>query len=275
MSDDLFLPVAVRAARRAASIIEDAARDLRRLPAHAATRSEIVAAADLEAENAIIATLRTAFPQHAILGEESGGVLGEATAARPGACKWFADPLDGSANLLRGYPHYAISLALAEGARISHAVVLDPLHDELFAARAGHGATLNGAPLCVSACRELGEALIGMASPARDAAPVTSWLPVFGAIAARCGDLRRAGCSALDLCYVAAARLDGLVLIGRRNWHVAAGALVVEEAGGRLGDFAGGNDFLRTNEVIAAAPGIFNALREAIAGGRRPATGGE
>jgi myo-inositol-1(or 4)-monophosphatase len=269
MSDDPFLVVASRAARRAASVIEDAARDLKRLPAHATTQGEIVAAAAAEAENAIIATLRAAFPEHAIVGEESGGVLGEATAARPGACKWFVDPLDGSTNFRRGYPHYAISLALAQGARITHAAVFDPLRDELYTAVAGRGAALNGGELCVSACRELGDALIGTVSPIRSSARMAPYLAVFAAVDTGCGDVRRAGSCALDLCYVAAARLDGFFVMGLRNWHVAAGALIVEEAGGRVGDFAGGPDFLRTNEMIAAAPGVFNALREAIATAKR------
>lgn len=269
MSDDPFLVVASRAARRAASIIEDATRDLKRLPAHAAAHSEIVAAAAADAENAIIATLRAAFPEHAIVGAESGGVLGEATAAQPGACKWFVDPLDGSTNFLRGYPHYAISLALAQGAHITHAVVFDPLRDELFTAVAGQGAALNGVRLCVSACRELGDAVVGTVSPLRNSTPMAPYLAVFAAVDTRCGDVRRAGSCALDLCYVAAARLDGFFVMGLPNWHVAAGALIVEEAGGRVGDFAGGPDFLRTNEVIAAAPGVFNALREAIAAAKR------
>jgi myo-inositol-1(or 4)-monophosphatase len=263
--DDPLLAVAIRAARRAASVIDDVARDLKRLPAHAKSQREIAAAADVDAENAIIATLRAAFPEHAILGEESGELMGGATAARPGACKWFVDPIDGTVNFIHGYPYYAISLALAQGPRITHAVVLDPVHDELFAAIAGRGATLNGAALRVSACHALDDALIGTVFPTRESPKMAAYLAVFNALLPRCGDLRRAGACALDLCYVAAGRLDGFFMLSLKSWDVSAGALIVEEAGGRVGDFAGGPDFLRTNEVIAAAPGVFGPLRESIA----------
>ena len=268
IADDPLLAVAIRAARRAAAVIDDAARDLKRLPTHAKSHGDLVSAADADAENAIIATLRAAFPEHAILGEESGELMGGATAARGGGCKWLVDPIDGTVNFLHGYPYYAISLALAQGARITHAVVLDPVHDELFAAIAGRGATRNGAALHVSACHALDEALVGTVFPTRASPKMPGYLTVFNRLLPRCRGMRRAGACALDLCYVAAGRLDGFFVMSLSSWDIAAGALIVEEAGGRIGDFAGGPDFLRTNELIAAAPGIFGALREAIAAAR-------
>jgi myo-inositol-1(or 4)-monophosphatase len=266
--DDPLLAVAARAARRAASVLEDAARDLRRLPVHASSRAELVTAADADAENAVIATLRAAFPEHAIVGEESGELMGGATAAGPGTCKWFVDPIDGSVNFAHGYPYYAISLALAQGARITHALVLDPVHDEVFAAMAGRGATLNGAVLHVSACTALQDALVGTVFPVRDSPRMPACLAVFNRVLPRCRGVRRAGACALDLCFVAAGRLDGFFALGANSWDVAAGALIVEEAGGRVGDLAGGGEFLRTHELIAAGPGIFSALRDTVAAAR-------
>ena len=268
IGDDPLLAVAARAARRAAAVLEDAARDLRRLPMHSTSRTELVTAADADAENAVIATLRAAFPDHAIVGEESGELMGGATAAAPGACKWFVDPIDGSVNFAHGYPYYAVSLALAQGARITHALVLDPVHDELFAAVAGRGATLNGSTLHVSPCTALQDALVGTVFPVRDSPATPGYLAVFNRMLPRCRGMRRAGACALDLCFVAAGRLDGFFVLDARSWDVAAGALIVEEAGGRVGDLAGGRDFLRTREMIAAGPGIFGALRDTIAASR-------
>ena len=260
--EDPVLAVAVRAARSAASIITDAARDLARLPTFSKDHGEIVSTADVEAEDAIVSTIRAAFPGHAILGEESGHIGG---ARDGGGYKWIVDPIDGTANFVHGFPYYAISIALARGTEITHAVVLDPVHNELFTAAKGKGAYCNGTPLRVSSCLDLHNALVGTVFPTRESPQLAAYLPLFNALIGQCAGIRRAGACALDLAYLAAGRLDGFWVMSLKPWDVAAGALLVKEAGGRVGDFAGGTDFLRTNEVIAATPGIFNPLREAIA----------
>jgi myo-inositol-1(or 4)-monophosphatase len=258
---DPTLAVAVRAARRAASVIVDASRDLRKLPTYSKDQGEIVSAADAEAEQAILATIQAAFPDHAILGRETGEKAGARTDS---ASRWIVDPLDGSMNFIHGFPYYAVSIALVEAGELTHAVVLDPTRDELFTAIRGRGAQLNNAPIRTSGCTRLQEALIGTVLPTRKSPRLPRYLPIFNALAQKC-TLRRAGACALDLAYVAAGRLDGFFLTSLRPWDVAAGALLVTEAGGRLGDFAGSPDFLRAGEAIAAAPGIFNPLRESIA----------
>ena len=266
MTTDPVLAVAVRAARRAGSVIVDAARDLKRLPAHAKAHADIGTEADNEAENAIVATLRAAFPEHAILGEESGEIHG---AREGGGFKWIVDPIDGATNFVHGFPYYAVSIALAHGTEITHAVVFDPVHDEMFTAIRGKGAMVNGTPLRVTTCMALEDALVGTVFPARDSPKMAEFLPTLHALVARCAGIRRAGACALDMAYVAAGRLDGFWVMSLKPWDVAAGALLIKEAGGRVADFAGGPDFLRSNEVIAAAPGLFNALRERIAATRR------
>jgi myo-inositol-1(or 4)-monophosphatase len=258
---DPVLAVAVRAARRAAAVINDASRDLKRLPTFSKEHGDIVSGADAEAEQAIIATITAAFPDHAVLGEESGEAAGKSNAA----CKWIVDPLDGSMNFIHGFPYYAVSIALSQDNVLTHAVVLDPVRDELFTALRGKGAQLNGAPLRTSACTRLGEALVGTVLPTRKSPRLPRYLPIFNALASRC-TLRRAGACALDMAYVASGRLDGFFVLSLNAWDVAAGALLVIEAGGRVGDFAGGNEYMRSNEVIASAPGVFTPLREAIAG---------
>ena len=151
-ANDPVLAVAVRAARSAASVVTDAARDLKRLPTFSKEHGDIVSTADVEAEDAIVATIRGAFPDHAILGEESGHIAG----ARDGAgYKWIVDPIDGTVNFIHGFPYYAISIALVHGTDTTHAVVYDPVHDECFTAIKGKGAQRNGAPMRVSACTDL------------------------------------------------------------------------------------------------------------------------
>jgi myo-inositol-1(or 4)-monophosphatase len=265
MIDDPYLAVAVRAARRAGSVVVDAARDLKRLAAHAKAHRDIAATANADARSAITATLRAAFPAHEIYGDDRGDA---APAAPPGpddAFRWIIDPIDGNANFAHGYPYFAVSVALLHGQDITHAVVHDPIHDELFMAKRGKGAQLNGSAIRVSACTALAHALVGTVFP-RPASPrLPAYLGVFSSLVPRCAGIRRAGSGALDLAYVAAGRLDGFWVMSLKPWDVAAGALIVREAGGRVGDFAGGGEFLRTNELIAAAPGLFNALRESIA----------
>jgi len=263
---DPVLAVAVRAAQRAASVLIDAARDLSHLPVFAKEHRDIAAGAEADAEDAIVATIRAAFPEHAILGEASGHIAG----ARSGdAHRWIVDPIDGAANFRHGYPYYAISIALALGNDITHAVVLDPVHDQCYSARRDHGAHCNGAQLRVSACTTLADALVGTLPPAPEHPAAEGYRRVFGALLPRCGGLRHAGSRALDCAHLAAGRLDGVFAMGESGWDMAAGALLVQEAGGRVGDFAGGNDYLRASDVIAAAPGLFNPLREAIDLARR------
>jgi len=258
---DPVLAVAVRAARRAAAVVADASRDLKRLPTFSKEQGAIVSAADREAEQAIVATISAAFPDHGIMGDE-GSTGADAKGGVP--YRWIIDPIDGTMNFVRGFPYYAVSIALAHGGELTHAVVLDPTRDELFTAISGRGAQLNDAPLRTSACTRLSDALVGVVLPTRKSPRLPRFLPIFNGLAARC-TLRRAGACALDMAYVASGRLDGFLVTSPRARDVAAGSLLVTEAGGRVGDCAGGPDILRGREVIAAAPGVFNALREAIA----------
>jgi len=270
MDKDPILAVAIHAARRAASVLVDVSRDLKRRPAHAKAKdqADIVINADTEAENAMIATLRAAYPEHAIVGKEAGEIVSQiAGGSRVGknTLRWIVDPLDGAVNFRHGYPYYAVSIALTHGNEVTHAVVFDPVHDDLFAAIKGRGAQLNGTPIRASICMRLEEALVGTAMPAQGSARVAAYLSVQNAMISKCAGIRRSGASALDLAYVASGRLDGYWEMGLNPWSVAAGALLVVEAGGRVGDFAGGLEFLRTKELIAGAPGVFSPLRDAIA----------
>jgi len=264
MSDSM-LAIAVRAARTAGSIVVDASRDLRRLPAFSKEHARVVSAADMEAEDAIVAAIRSAFPEHAILGKESAHIEG----AREGSgYRWLVDPIDGAANFVHGHAGYAVSIALVRGAEITHAVVFDPVRDELFQAAKAAGATCGGATMHVSACSKLADALVGTVSPAREDARLATYVPPLSTLLSRCAGVRMPGSSALALAHVAAGRLDAFWTTTLRPWDIAAGALLVKEAGGRIGDLAGGLQYVRASEVIAASPGVFNAVREAVAEAR-------
>jgi len=274
MHRDPILAVAIHAARRAAALLVDVSRDLKRRPSHAKDHADLVGNADAEAENAMIATLRAAFPEHAIVGKEAGEIVSQiAGSSRAGknSLKWIVDPLDGTINFRHGYPSYAVSIALTHGNEVTHAIVLDPPRDELFVAIKGKGAQLNGTPIRASTCVRLEEALVGTVIPAYGSAKLAAYLPVLNAMVPKCAGIRRSGSCALDLAYVAAGRLDGFWEMGLNPWNVAAGALLVVEAGGRVGDFAGGFEFMRTKDVIAAATGVFSPLRDAIAAAVLPA----
>jgi len=259
---DPALAVAVRAARNAAAVIEDATRDLKRLPAFSAEHAEIAANASSEAEAAIASVLSAGFPDHAIVGEE--GTPREGRNAES-SWRWVVDPIDGTRNFAHGYPYYAISLALIHGSELTHAVVLDPLRDELFTAVKARGAQLNGVQLRVSSCTRIEDALIATVFPTRRSSKLPDYIPGLNALMQRCAGVRRAGSAALDLAYVAAGRLDGFWVMSVRSLDIAPGALLVREAGGRVGDLAGATDLVRSSEIIAAAPGVFAALRETLA----------
>jgi myo-inositol-1(or 4)-monophosphatase len=261
VSGDPVLAVAVRAARRAASVIADAARDLKRLPTFSKEHGDIATSADSEAESAVVATISAAFPDHAIIGDQGSN---DAT-NRDSPYKWIVDAIDGRINFLHGYPYYAVSIALVHNAEISHAAILDPVHDQLFTAVRGKGAHLNGAPIRVSNCLRLEDALVSTVFPTRKSPKLPLYLPTLNALMSRCEGVRRSGACSLDLAHLAAGRLDGFFVMSLKAGDVAAGALLVKEAGGRVGDFSGGTEFLRTHEVIAASPGLFNPLREVIA----------
>src|SRR4029079_19167066 len=185
MTNDPVLAVAIRAAHRASSVILDAARDLRRRPAHAKDHGNIAAEAETEAENAIIATLRAAFPEQAIVGTQSREIVSQIQAsarANEKTYRWIIDPIDGTANFVHGYPCYAVSIALTHGGEVTHAVVLDPIRDELFTAVKGKGAQQNGTPIRTSTCVSVEDALVGTVFPSRDSKKLPVYLTVFASL---------------------------------------------------------------------------------------------
>ena len=266
-----MLNIAVRAARAAGSIINRAALDLDVLKVATKGTNDFVTEVDRAAEQAIIDVLLEAYPGHGILAEESGRERG----ARSSDYLWIIDPLDGTTNFIHGLPVYAVSIALSFRGKIEQAVVYDPCRNDLFLASKGRGAYLNDRRLRVSRRTRMAEALIGTGFPFRRGDNFKRYLKMFEEVMQHCAGVRRPGAAALDLCYVAAGWYDGFFETGLSPWDVAAGSLVVTEAGGLVGNFTGESDFLHQREVVAANPRIYAQLVQTLAPYSRVIAGAE
>jgi len=259
-----MLTTAVKAARKAGSIITRASSDLDRLTVRRKQHNDFVTEVDHAAEDAIIRTLRDAYPSHAFLGEESGASSPAASADH----LWIIDPLDGTTNFLHGFPQYCVSIALKHKGVLQQAVMYDPNRNELFTATRGAGAFLNDRRIRVSATDKFEDSLIGTGFPFREFAHFDEYLRMFGEVTRRVAGVRRPGAAALDLAWVAAGRLDGFWEMGLSPWDMAGGALLVREAGGMVGDFEGADGFLESGRIVAANAKVFSPLLQAIS--RRP-----
>ena len=248
-----MLTTAVKAARRAGSVINRGARDLDMLTVTAKGPKDFVSEVDHAAEAAIVETLHATYPDHAILAEE-GTARGANAAAEH---LWIIDPLDGTTNFLHGFPQYCVSIALQHKGQITQAVVYDPVRNDLFTATRGRGAFLNDRRIRVSRRQHLKECLIGTGFPFRDFTRLDLYLQMMRAMTLEAAGIRRPGAAALDLAYVAAGYYDGFWEVGLNPWDVAAGSLLIVEAGGLVGDLEGEGTFLYGGQVIAANPRIF------------------
>jgi len=256
-----MLNIAVKAARAAGSIINRAALDVERLTITAKGINDFVTEVDQAAEQVIIETLLTAYPGHAILAEESGRAHG----AKHSEYLWIIDPLDGTTNFIHGFPVYGVSIALAFRGKVEQAVVYDPARNDLFLASKGRGAFLNDRRLRVSKRARLAESLIGTGFPFRKGDNFKRYVEMFEQVMQHCAGVRRPGAAALDLCYVAAGWYDGFFETGLSPWDVAAGSLMITEAGGLIGNFTGEADFLYQREAVAGNPKIYGQLVKMLA----------
>ncbi len=261
-----MLNIAVKAARRAASVINRAARDLEGVTVTRKRQNDYVTEVDHAAEAAIIEVLKKAYPGHAILAEESG-------AAGSSEYQWVIDPLDGTTNFIHGFPQYAISIALRHRGALEQAVVFDPGRNELFTATRGRGAFLNDRRIRVSKRAKLAESLIGTGFPFRDLQHLDEYMAAFRTVTRATAGIRRAGAAALDLAYVAAGRLDGFWEIGLSPWDMAAGALLILEAGGLVSDFDGESGYLDRGNIVCGAPKVFVPLLQVVQQAHRSALG--
>jgi myo-inositol-1(or 4)-monophosphatase len=256
-----MLNIAIRAARAAGAIINRAALDIEVLHVTAKGPNDFVSEVDRAAEQAIIEILLEAYPGHGILAEESGRAHG----AKDSEYVWIIDPLDGTTNFLHGFPVYAVSIALAHRGQVQQGVVYDPARNDLFFASRGRGAFMNDRRLRVSKRTRIADALIGTGFPFRKGDNFKRYVKMFEEVMTHCAGLRRPGAASLDLCYVAAGWYDGFFETGLSPWDIAAGSLMITEAGGLIGNFTGDADFLYQRELLAGTPKVYGQLVQMLA----------
>ena len=257
VSSHPLLNIAVRAARQAGNVI---ARNIDRFDAFTVSEksaNDFVTDIDRVAERRIIDTIRRSHPDHAFLAEESG-------AHGRSDFEWIIDPLDGTANFIHGFPHLAVSIGVRHRGRIEHGVVFDPLRQELFTASRGSGAQLNERRIRAASKSHLKGALLGGGLVSREIGRLEPYLATLKALMSGSALVRRSGSAALDLAYVAAGRLDGFWQLGLSPWDIAAGTLLVQEAGGIVTEPSGGDDYLRSGDVVAANPKMLRAMLRAM-----------
>ena len=265
---DFHLASCIAAAKAAGRVLLDHWGKRGALPIKQKGRNDFVTAADRRAEEAVLRLLRARFPDHSIVAEESGESKGSGGGGRAGTAaagyRWFVDPLDGTTNYIHGVPLFGVSIGLADAEGMRAAAVFDPLRDEMFTAARGQGAHLNGAPLRVSRPAKLDRALLVTGIPFRSLDRVDAYLASFRAFVHEAGGLRRDGSAALDLAYVACGRYDGFWEMGLSSWDVAAGSLLVTEAGGVVTDFTGRAGYVESGDIIAASPEIHSDMLRVV-----------
>jgi myo-inositol-1(or 4)-monophosphatase len=252
-----MLNIAVRAARSAGDLILRSADNVGLLHIDQKGKNDYVSEVDRMAEREIINIIKAAYPEHAILAEESGKHKGNDFV-------WVIDPLDGTTNFLHGFPQYAVSIGLKHKGRLEVGVVYDPLRDELFTAKRGGGAMLNNRRIRVTNQTSLKGALIGTGFPFKTEQHLDAYVGMFRSITTGAAGIRRAGAAVLDLAYVAAGRLDGFWEIGLMEWDMAAGILLIKEAGGVVTDFAFNDNYLVSGNVITGSPKMHQIMYQLI-----------
>lgn len=249
--------IALRAARKVGETIVRASDDLERIEVQQKNPNDFVSQVDISAEQELIYQLQKAYPNHAILGEETG-----LTGSEDAEYRWIIDPLDGTTNFLRGIPHYAVSIACLKNGVPEHAVIVDPVRREEFTASRGHGAQFNGRRMRVSNRPSLDGALLGTGIPFKE--HCDKQLPAYAKsleiLAGQVAGIRRAGAASLDLAYVAAGRLDAFWEIGLSSWDIAAGVLLIKEAGGLVSDVDGSEGYLDSGNIVCGSPKCFKPV---------------
>lgn len=248
------LTIAKRAALSASRILLRHFDHLERLNVTEKQRNDFVSEADIQAEQDIIQILHKTYPNHSILAEESGAQTGQDD------YQWVIDPLDGTINFLHGIPHFAISIAFRHKNRLEAGLVYDPIRQEMFSASRGEGAQINDRRIRVGGVNSLEHALLGTGFPFLNPQRQPAYLSFFNSLFGKCVEIRRAGAASLDLSYVASGRLDGFWEMNLKPWDIGAGVLLVQEAGGLVSDFNGGNDFMKSGDIVAGNPKLFKAL---------------
>ena len=252
-----LLNTAVKAARKGGETALRHLQHVHQLKVHTKQPRDFVTKVDLEAEAAIIESIRERYPDHAFLAEESGQ-------QGDGEYVWVIDPLDGTTNFIHGFPVFSVSIALRIKGRLTVAVIYDPNRQEIFTAIRGQGAQVDGHRIRVSNRRDLRDTLIGTGFPYRSKEIIQTYTKMLASVLENTAGIRRPGAAALDLAYVAAGRLDGFWEFGLQEWDIAAGSLIVREAGGLISELQGDGDYFRSGNIVVGNPKIHDALRKLL-----------
>ena len=254
-----MLNIAIRATRNAGKVIVRAFEEPNKIEVQQKGSNDLVTNIDKDAEAVIRETILKSYPDHSIVGEELGEHKGKST-----EYQWIIDPIDGTSNFVKGIPHFAVSIALKVKGRLDQAVIYDPIRGELFTASRGQGAQLNSKRLRVSKANELMGTIVATSFPNKHKHHLEAYTNSFQALFTQTADMRRAGSTALDLAYVAAGRVDAFYAIGLKPWETIAGQLIVKEAGGLLMDFAGGNNYNESGNLVCGFPKLSQAIVKEI-----------
>ncbi|WP_261815875.1 inositol-1-monophosphatase [Vibrio gallicus] len=252
-----MLNIAIRAARKAGNHIAKSLENADKIESSLKGTNDIVTNVDKEAEYLIIETIKASYPDHSIIAEESGLQQG-----KDDAVQWIIDPLDGTANFARGIPHFAVSIAVRINGKTEVACVYDPMQNDLFTAQRGSGAQLNNSRVRVKQLKDLQGTLLATGFPHKHKQHSESYFKILSALFVEASDIRRTGSASLNLCYLAANRVDGYFELGLKPWEIAAGELIAREAGVILTDFSGGTDYLKSGNIVASsARGVKSILK--------------
>ncbi|WP_375752781.1 inositol-1-monophosphatase [Vibrio sp. HN007] len=251
-----MLNIAIRAARKAGNHIAKSLENAEKIQTSQKGTNDFVTNVDKEAEAIIIDTIKSSYPEHSIIGEEGGLIEGKDKDAQ-----WIIDPLDGTTNFVKGFPQFSVSIAVRLNGRTEVACVYDPMLNELFTAQRGSGAQLNNARIRVNPIKDLQGAILATGFPFKQKQHSETYFKIMSSLFVDCADFRRAGSAALDLCYLAAGRVDGYFELGLKPWDMAAGELIAREAGAILTDFSGGTNYMQSGNLVgSSARGVKSIL---------------
>ncbi|MDD1784196.1 inositol-1-monophosphatase [Enterovibrio sp. ZSDZ35] len=250
-----MLNIAIRAARKAGDFIAKSAENPDNVEASSKGTNDFVTNVDTSAEHIIIDVIKKSYPEHCIVSEEAGVVSGKDT-----DYQWIIDPLDGTTNFVKSFPHFSVSIALRIKGRTEIACVYDPIRNELFSAQRGAGAQLNSKRIRVGEAKDLSGTILATGFPFKAKQHSEGFMKVVSALFVDCADFRRTGSAALDLCYVAAGRVDGFFELGLKPWDIAAGELIAREAGAICTDFSGGTDYVQSGNIVTANPKVLKNI---------------
>jgi myo-inositol-1(or 4)-monophosphatase len=250
-----MLNIAVRAARKAGDFIAKSAEHRDNIETAQKGSNDFVTNVDKAAEQIIIDIIKKSYPDHTIVGEESGVAEG-----KDSDYQWIIDPLDGTTNFVNGLPHFSVSIAVRIKGRTEIGCVYDPMRNELFTAQRGAGAQLNNKRIRTGSAKDLNGTILATGFPFKAKQHAEGFMAVISALFVDCADFRRTGSAALDLCYVAAGRVDGFFELGLKPWDLAAGELIAREAGAICTDFSGGTDYMRSGNIVSGNPRIVKGM---------------